>query len=251
MRWSVVGDTAVGANEYRTLRQERFNLDLAPTSVLNRYVRFDSLSNRVLEWFPAFGERPFEFAPCRLDRPFSADEPCDDPDQWFGWWYAGGGHDFPLANGDSATAKHFAWYSIGRRVILAADIGLYELRDDKVKSFDWYELLYARTPARTYGGPFLPPPVSVQNGPGGHTAALIVSPSPSDGPLVVRLKLAGEAHARVEAFDAVGRRIHQVDVVLHSGQGTVRLDATRWARGVYVVRATAGGVNVSTSVIRR
>ena len=84
-------------------------------------------------------------------------------------------------------------------------------------------------------------PSSTEGEPAGYALAL-AAPNPTAGAVRLRLTLGQTAAARVEAFDAAGRRV----AVLHDGplSGAVAhpmtLDASRLASGVYTVRATSG-----------
>lgn len=88
-----------------------------------------------------------------------------------------------------------------------------------------------------------PPVASEPPPPDGAALALAAWPNPSGaGPVAVRLSLASPAaSARVWVVDALGREV----AVLHDGSApagplVLSADATGWAPGVYVVRATAG-----------
>jgi hypothetical protein len=247
-RWIAQGDTSIAGVAYQILRREQFDLDLNVTSVGDQYVRFDTSSARIVEWAAAPpGEQPFELAPCRLDQPFTAYGPCD-----FGaWYYEGGEYDHLLADSTLATVKLFQWTTIGRWLTLAAGLGMYELWDDQVKSYVWYELVYGRTRARTYGAPHLPPPVSIEDSAPEASSPLFVAPNPTNGPLVIRFRVPGYDWASLQVFDALGRPVHTAEVAAAGGRVWVQLDGARWAPGVYVVRVTAGSVNVSASVVRR
>lgn len=85
--------------------------------------------------------------------------------------------------------------------------------------------------------------VAAEPGPGGAAPlAVTASPNPSPGPVTITVRR-GIAGARVEVFDALGRRAFYADVPPGSGPATVVWDARAAgaAAGAYVVRATAGG----------
>lgn len=101
---------------------------------------------------------------------------------------------------------------------------------------------YARLSGVTYGVN----PVAGAAAPATLALALRVSPTPADGP--VTIAVAGAASpAAVEAFDALGRRVWQATVA-----GEAAVDASGWAPGVYVVRATASsGATATARIVRR
>ncbi len=82
-----------------------------------------------------------------------------------------------------------------------------------------------------------------------HDVALAVSPNPSAGTVRVSLTLGAAVEARVEVFDALGRRM----ALLYDGPATGAIAATfdgaSVPPGVYVVRASVRGADGSTSVI--
>lgn len=87
--------------------------------------------------------------------------------------------------------------------------------------------------------------------------ALSASPNPTDGPLALALTLPEAGAVTVEAFDALGRRVWQTTAALSAGAQTLAVDASAWAPGVYVVRATAAGgggagrASATARVVRR
>ncbi len=80
---------------------------------------------------------------------------------------------------------------------------------------------------------------------------LRATPNPTAGALVLTLTLSEAKTVAVEAFDALGRRVWQQNAVLTAGSQTVAVDASAWAPGVYVVRATAGRASATARVVRR
>ena len=74
-------------------------------------------------------------------------------------------------------------------------------------------------------------------------------PNPGQRRLTLDLTLATPAPARVEAFDATGRRVAVLhDGSLAAGVHPLTLDTARLPSGVYVVRAVAGGAVVTRRV---
>ena len=75
-------------------------------------------------------------------------------------------------------------------------------------------------------------------GPEDAAFALRVGPNPAAGAARVRLSLGRAQHARVEVYDALGRRIAVLhDGPLAAGTHPLALDGSRLPAGVYVVRA--------------
>ena len=70
--------------------------------------------------------------------------------------------------------------------------------------------------------------------------ALTAAPNPTAGALRLALALPAAQTVRLEAFDALGRRVWQQTATLGAGAQTIAVDASAWAPGVYVVRAVAG-----------
>lgn len=109
-------------------------------------------------------------------------------------------------------------------------------------------LVYARVSGVTYGSN----PVSGESIPEGSVGlAVSAYPNPARGVLNVSVALPEATSVRLEAFDALGRRVAEVDRALPAGTAEVRLDASAWAPGVYVVRAvTDRGASRALRVIR-
>ncbi len=81
--------------------------------------------------------------------------------------------------------------------------------------------------------------------------ALAVAPNPTTGALRLALTLPDAQTVRLEAFDALGRRVWQQTAALSAGAQALAVDASAWAPGVYVVRASAGQVTASARVVRQ
>jgi hypothetical protein len=87
----------------------------------------------------------------------------------------------------------------------------------------------------------------------GQTAPLALSgpsPNPAAGTARLTLTLAAEATVRVEAFDALGRRVSVLhDGPLAAGMHVLTLDTAPLSPGVYVVRATGPAVAASRRLV--
>src|SRR5690606_8801528 len=116
-----------------------------------------------------------------------------------------------------------------------------------------YDLIYARLflddgTVVEYGSPSSvanEPPVGL---PITLTASVFPNPSRSSGTLDLAAPV--PQAVTVEVFDALGRRVH-AGVHTVNGAARVRLDASRWAPGVYVARVTAGDGTTATARIVR
>ncbi|HLA63031.1 MAG TPA: T9SS type A sorting domain-containing protein [Rhodothermales bacterium] len=109
-------------------------------------------------------------------------------------------------------------------------------------------LMYARVGGTTYGSPFVAAEAPLDH----STFALAATPNPATGPLVLTLALPTAGPVTVEAFDVTGRRVHHAAPTLAAGAHTLDVDASAWAPGLYVVRATTtDGGTATARVVRR
>ena len=104
-------------------------------------------------------------------------------------------------------------------------------------------LAYARVGGVTVGTAV----VSREAPPEAAALALAAHPSPTAGPLAVTLAGA-RGPVLLEAFDALGRRVLARTV---APEARAEVDASGWAPGLYVLRATAGGAMATVRVVRR
>ena len=108
-------------------------------------------------------------------------------------------------------------------------------------------LVYVRLGSTTYGTN----PVAGEAAPSSSRLALRAVPNPTAGPLAVALDLPAPAVVTVEAFDALGRRVHVQTQAAPAGETPLDVDARRWAPGLYVVRATTADATATVRVVRR
>ena len=165
-----------------------------------------------------------------------------------------GGYDLPLPSGDVATQKAFRYYhGFGsRNAEYGAGIGLLALGGfGEIDIGTFWTLRYARVGGVAYGAPIPGLPTAAAPDPGEVAAALTAraSPNPVAGPFALALDLPVTGPVAVEAFDALGRRVHHEERTLPAG--ALALDASAWAPGVYVVRVTTAGGAASARVVRR
>lgn len=77
-------------------------------------------------------------------------------------------------------------------------------------------------------------------------------PNPFRGEAAVRFSLAEAATVRLEAFDALGRRVAILaEGPRPAGQHTARFDGSALAPGLYLVRLTASGSSGERTATRR
>lgn len=76
------------------------------------------------------------------------------------------------------------------------------------------------------------------------------SPSPFREATSIRFRLAEPGPARVDIFDALGRRVAGVAQTYTAGEHTVRIDGTSLAAGIYVARLTASGATATQTLVR-
>lgn len=83
--------------------------------------------------------------------------------------------------------------------------------------------------------------------------SVAVGPNPTRGPLAVRLTLPAASEVRVAVYDALGRRVAEVEAALPSGVASLPLDLSRLRAGVYAVRVQdrRGGVVVERATVVR
>ncbi len=84
-----------------------------------------------------------------------------------------------------------------------------------------------------------------------RTAELSAAPNPSVGAVRVVLVVAAEVEARVEVFDALGRRVALLHDGPASGAVEASFDGSNVPAGVYVVRAVVRAADGSSSVLAR
>ncbi len=81
--------------------------------------------------------------------------------------------------------------------------------------------------------------------------ALTAAPNPTSGALRLTLAVPEAQTVTVEAFDALGRRVWQQTVARGAGVQALDVDASAWAPGLYVVRASSGQAMATARVVRR
>ena len=79
---------------------------------------------------------------------------------------------------------------------------------------------------------------------------LPTAPNPFRELATVRFSLAEPGPARVDVFDALGRRVAGTTATYAAGEHTVPLDGARLGAGLYVVRLTASGVTATQTLVR-
>ena len=212
-------------------------------------LRFDSTRARVRQ---REGSREVNalYTPCRLDAlPDGETGECFDGEE------SGGFVDEPRSEsvsvGDtSITALVKGFDSLGYNVRVAADIGRIEWSGDA--SSVTTRLEYAVIDGVEIGTPIEFLPVAVASGiapPATAALSLRAFPSPTAGPFTLEIALPAPGPVELAVFDALGRRVWQREMA--TGVARVDVSASAWAPGLYVVRARAGDVRSTATVIRR
>ena len=154
---------------------------------------------------------------------------------------------------ESESFKQFVSISTaGDFLQYAADIGFLPDSGGRIFEPPYTGLAYARVlqpdgtvleAGRRYA-------VAADDAPTDRAFALEVGPNPTAGPLTVALEVAAPSAVTVEVFDALGRRVHVLEVAV-AGRAALALDGSRWAPGLYVVRARSGLEAATATVVRR
>lgn len=224
-RREMVGDTLIDGVRY--VVETTWALDAGYWTDVRetRLLRFDTTSALGVMRQPDGTERPVT---CGLDAPFgSFDEVCGLPVE-------------ELAP--------------GRKYFGAADAGwVYEAGVGFVETiagfYDFGMRLTYWDVAGVEGGAAYP--VTAVRRPEAGALAVAAFPNPSAGPLAVVVDLPRAADVTLDAFDALGRRVWSEALRLGAEAGRVEVDASGWAPGLYVVRATSGGEIATATVVRR
>ena len=220
-----------------------------------RQVRFDAFSGHVVE--PG-GAR---LTDCPLDEPVNV-----DPDDVMLCNEAAGRAAFRVAGPlvqdvgpeiPTDAYKAFAYLGLADGVgtdFFVPGIGPVPNEDPFGGGGSSYAILrYARVTqpdgsTRTFGAPL---PVAGDAAPAPSTLAVTASPTPTAGALRLRVTVPMAGALTVEAFDALGRRVHHEVREAAAGPLALNLDASRWAPGVYVVRVRAADGVATARVVRR
>ncbi|HYE94590.1 MAG TPA: T9SS type A sorting domain-containing protein [Rubricoccaceae bacterium] len=195
------------------------------------------------------GEDRFFLAPCALDAPFQAfGIECEPPGNET--YNITGGYGLAYTIGSDTlwevTVKDFHAKGQPIRTIAVADVGaVYQLTDKG--TYSRLDLAYVRVGEAEYGEPAFVFPSASEPKPPSTAFALAVRPNPArDGEARVVLTLGAAQAVRVEAFDALGRRVSILhDGSLAGGQHAISLDSARLGPGVYLVRASGAGFSVT------
>ena len=135
----------------------------------------------------------------------------------------------------------------------ATDIGLYSyLRSSDSMGSPHTESLHTLVYAVVGGAIYGDIPVASTPDPDDSGPTLLVRPNPTRGRTALDLELTAAADVRIEAFDALGRRIAlKHSGPLGAGAHVIPLDLSGWSSGVYVLRVEAGHWRRTTPVIVR
>lgn len=223
------------------------------------YVRFDTLTARVVRLQPSRFDQP-----CSFDEPVSGGGGGDivycEEEGGIGSAFAvrGGGvvlpsgaagavgpfREFVRGGGGDSPCRYADSYAAG-----LGDVG-YECPG---LAFVYKRLLYARV--RQPDGSVLEvgtPIFTVATEPATRPVlALTAGPNPSAGSVTLRLTMPAGGAVRWEAFDGLGRRVWSRETAEPAGSARLALDVAGWPAGLYVVRATTAGGTATATVVRR
>ncbi len=222
--------TVAGGQAYVVMREREY--PTGPTSF--HLLRYEPSTTEVVERRDDGSERAYT---CPLGAPFDGYESCETPINQRQYLYvvdnSGGIKQFYDTGGAALGIK----YSDGVG-LLGTYSGIRTLT-----------LKYASVRGEVvYGAPVV---VGTQDEAGTAAFRLAAAPNPTDGALRLALTLPEAQTVRLEAFDALGRRVWQQSAALGSGAQSVPVDASAWAPGLYLVRASAGSASASARVVRR
>jgi hypothetical protein len=231
VRRTVERDTMVAGARYFVEVERRYTTASAPLGQTRRLLRF---SGATLVRRHGGTDVPVS---CPLDADFDARVDCPGR---FGQVRVFAENEGPFVEAEKVyetTSDSWEGYTAG--------VGLVGVQE-------WYSpftLRYARVYGEVVFGSVI---VADEAGaPPAAALALRASPNPTAGPLALALTLPEAQTVTVEVFDALGRRVWQQEMALGAGAQTVAVDASAWAPGVYVVRATAGRASATARVVRR
>ena len=233
-RSTVVRDTIIDGVTWKILRQESFINPTTQTSVAESLVRFDPVTANLTYRAPTGSTQPAYF--CRLDVDLTGD----------GTGLCSGNVTYTKRTQTAppgVTTTVLTLPTAFGETQVAAGLGLVFSAIEGSET----TLVFARIDGETFGTPVAG---EVDAAPMA-AFALTAAPNPTAGPLSLALTLPAAQTVAVEAFDVLGRRVWQQRAALGAGPQTVAVDASAWAPGVYVVRATAGRVAATARVVRR
>jgi len=266
-RRRVMREEVVSGRTYLAVEGSRANRgETSWTPSYERLVRYDTLSGYFLS---PNGDAS---GPCPFDEPYTASERdtmvlcsnTDDDDGFYGLYaaYWGGPITWEQINGVVVTSEAYKGFvdvgvsdgvsDGGSGGSHAADIGSIPSSDGICSPLCYSALTYARV--RQPDGSVAEigtVAIDAAASPTTPTLTLQAFPSPTTGPFVLTLDLPDPQPVELVAFDALGRRVWHHELARTSGRQRVEIDASTWAPGLYIVRAVAGDVSSTATVVRR
>ena len=232
-RETILRDSLLDGETWRVLRAETFSPERTPTGSAERLVRFDAAAANVLQRTDTGTSLRYL---CRLDLDLTGDGAF--PDCQAGVSYSKG----PATVLGVETTRLTFGYDFGS-VSVAAGFGFVSSVDEG----RFTTLVFARIDGQTFGTAVADEAGAEPDG----AFALTAAPNPTTGALRLALTLPAAQTVRLEAFDALGRRVWQQTAALAAGAQALTVDASAWAPGVYVVRAAAGQTTATARVVRQ
>ncbi|HEX8298639.1 MAG TPA: T9SS type A sorting domain-containing protein, partial [Rubricoccaceae bacterium] len=242
-RRRVLREETVGGQTYAVDQTCTYNLrDAAPgwACGTERRLRFDPATTNVVQ---RIGDAE-RVEICRLGADFGAPADCDGS-AYVG--YVDAGTEVVIGGTPYTVARVKGRTSLANVPPPAYIAGIGEA-ERPVGAFQTSRFEFARVRGVEYGAR----PVSGESGaPAAAAFALAATPNPTAGALRLALTLPEAQTVTAEAFDALGRRVWQQTAALAAGSQTLTVDASAWAPGVYVLRATAGRASATARIVRR
>lgn len=175
-------------------------------------------------------------APCALDAPFDTQVECGGRASNNYFTFGGPGYTVVVESDTLRDQTYKLFDSLPYVTEVVSGLGIISQRYPVARPDAYDYLVYARVGGVEFGEQAFAFPTSEEDRPRRDSPAFSVGPNPTRGRAVVTL--AGGPAARVEVFDAVGRRVRTVDVAPSGSERLVSLDMGALALGVYAVTAT-------------
>lgn len=246
-RYQILRDSVIDGTTYFLRSYTGYRADYSVVYEWADLVRFDTTRALPFLDHPVIEDQPAALV-CPFNLPFpSSGQPiyCD-----YGSLNGGGLGVTVLVSGDAVVTAVRQFDGLGGASTYAAGLGY--VAGVGEGSGAETTLVYARIDGVEVGQRIVGlPPLAGEGAPPSSALALTAGPNPTVGPLVLTVTLPAPSALAVEAFDALGRRVHHATATSAAGTQTLYVDASPWAPGLYVVRVTAGREAATVRVVKR